>query len=117
MKKGCFVKLIIALTIITAVIAYFVRYKFNEIILIPGRYLITKSLDENLGRIKESPEKDSLRILIKNYVSGIKKVDNDSGKSIGEFADSIKVMLTKDSVITKDELNNIKELLKRNMNK
>ncbi|MHB8580184.1 MAG: hypothetical protein ACYDA4_10035 [Ignavibacteriaceae bacterium] len=117
MKKGCFVKLIIALTIITAVIAYLIRYKFNEIILIPGRYFITKSLDENLGRIKESPEKDSLKILIKDYVSGIKKVDKFSGNSIGEFEDSIKIILTNDSVITNDELNDIKELIKRNMNK
>ncbi len=115
MKKGCFVKLIVALTIITAVITYLIRNRFNDFILVPGRYFINRSLDENFNKFKDSPEKDSLKILIRSYVNGIKKDDITSGKSIGEFADSIKTILGNDSVITRENLKNIKELLKRNV--
>ncbi|MHB1687503.1 MAG: hypothetical protein ACYCVH_09020 [Ignavibacteriaceae bacterium] len=116
MKKGCFVKSIIVLTILVAVAAYIIRYKFNDLILIPGKYFITKGLYENIDSIKESPQKDSLKILIKDYVSGLRNVDKISEKSINEFADSLKIIL-KDSVINEEELHNIKELLKRNTNK
>ncbi len=116
MKKGCFIKSIIILTILVAAIAYIVRHRFNELILLPGRYFISKGLNENMDYIKPSPEKDSLKILIRDYVTGLKHINKTSSKSIEAFADSLR-FIVRDSVINKDELNQIKEIIKRQAEK
>jgi len=116
MKKGCFVKSIIILTIVVAVIAYIVRHRFNELILIPGRYFISKGLNENVDYLKPSPEKDSLKVLIRDYVTGLKNLNKTSSKTIEAFADSLKFIL-RDSVISQDELQQVKEIIKRQTEK
>ena len=111
MKKSCFLRIIIFLTILTAVILYLVTNKFNEVILNPGKSLIINQINRNLNYVKDSPEKDSLQVLIKDYILGIKKVDSLSESSIGEFVDSLKVAL-KDSVIDNKEYKSLYKILK-----
>jgi len=111
MRKSCFIRAIIILTILTAVILYLVTHKFNEVILNPGKSLIINRINRDLEYVKDSPEKDSLQILIKGYILGIKKVDNISDKSIGEFIDTLKVAL-RDSVIDKREYQSLYNILK-----
>lgn len=111
MKKGCFVKTIVVLTIFTAVILYIVNRKFNEVILNPSKSLIINQINRDLNYVKDSPQKDSLQILIKDYITGIKKIDNVSDKSISEFIDTLKEAL-QDSTIDSTEYKKLYKILK-----
>lgn len=115
MKKGCFVQSIIVLTIITAAILYIVNHKFNEYILNPGKGMIVKHISEELDYVKDSPEKDSLRVLIKDYVENLKSIKNLSNGPIDKFVDSLKIAL-QDSAIDKKEYKNLSKLLRSNTN-
>jgi hypothetical protein len=112
MKKSCFIRVIIILTILTAVILYLVTHEFNEVILNPGKRLAIHEINKDFDYVKDSPEKDSLQHLIKSYILGIKKVNSLSDESIGRFIDSMKVDL-KDSVIDKRELKSLTTILKQ----
>jgi hypothetical protein len=116
MKKSCFIRAIIIITILTAVILYLVTHKFNEVILAPGKSLIISQINRDLDYVKESPEKDSLKLLIKDYILGIKKVDNLSDRCIGEFIDTLKTALS-DSVIDEREYKSLCKILKSNEEK
>ncbi len=66
---------------------------------------------KHLTYIKETPEKDSLKILLKDYVKDkISKSKSINSDDLDWLLDSIKVVAT-DSLITKDDLNKIKELI------
>ncbi|MGD1007655.1 MAG: hypothetical protein ABR980_10545 [Ignavibacteriaceae bacterium] len=116
MKKGCFLRTIIIITILTAVVLYLITHKFNEVILNPGKSLIISQINRDMEYVKDSPEKDSLQLLIKDYIRGIKKVDNLSDKSIGEFLDTLKIALS-DSVIDKREYKSLYKILKPKVEK
>jgi hypothetical protein len=111
MKKSCFIRAIIILTILTAVILYLVTHKFNEVILNPSKSLIINQINRDLDYVKDSPEKDSLQLLIKGYILGIKKVNNLSDETIGEFIDTLKSSL-RDSVIDRREFRSLYKILK-----
>ncbi len=110
MKKGCFIKSIMILTVLTAAILYIVYNKFNDFFLNPGKQLIVTSLNSEINRIHASPEKDSLKSMIKEYIDGIKDVKNISHKSVEDFADSLNFVL-KDSVISPAELKHLRTIL------
>jgi hypothetical protein len=117
MKKGCFLKIIIALTILVAAILYIVENKFDDLILKPGvnviKNVVNDNLDQELIRVKNTPEKDSLKVIINDFLdNGVKKIHKVSDKMVEEMVDSIKYAVS-DSVINKSELKNIKKMLKR----
>jgi hypothetical protein len=116
MKKSCFIRAIFIITILTAVILYLVTHKFNEVIINPSKNLIINQINRNLDYVKDSPEKDSLQGIIKEYILGIKKVDNLSEKSIGEFIDTLNAALS-DSIIYKREYKSLYNILKTKVEK
>ena len=114
-KKGCFLKIIIALTIIIAVILYIVQNHLDDVVINPAKKVISSFMVsgafKHLTYIKETPEKDSLKILLKDYVKDkISKSKSINSDDLDWLLDSIKVVAT-DSLITKDDLNKIKELI------
>jgi len=115
MKKGCFLKIIIALTIIIAAILYIVQNHLDDVVINPAKKVISDFIvsgaDKQLNYIKETPEKDSLRILLKYYMKDkISKSKTINTDDLDWLIDSIKVVVV-DSLITIDELNKIKELI------
>lgn len=112
MKKGCFIKTVVILTIITACILYIVNHKLNQVILNPGKGLIISEINRDLEHVRPSPEKDSLKIMIKNYINGLNSVDKLSEKSFSDFFDSIKIAV-QDSLIDKSEFKSLSRILKR----
>lgn len=113
MKRGCFIKSIIILTIFVGAIAYIVQYKLDDWVLKPTKKIflpvIENSIKDKFEFINNSPEKDSLISLISSYVE---KTD------LLEEADSIKIklwsqinLIAVDSIVTKDELNYLNNLL------
>ncbi len=115
MKKGCFVKSIFILTVLTAVILYLINNKFESMIINPGKDFAINQMTKEMHFVKASPEKDSLKNLIRNYVARIKSFDKVSERRIGNFADSLKIAL-KDSVINQSEYNNLYHILNQKEN-
>jgi tRNA C32,U32 (ribose-2'-O)-methylase TrmJ len=111
MKKGCFIQIIIVLTIVTAAVLYIVNNKFDEIIFNPGKSLIVNQITKDLNYVKETPEKDSLRSLITSYIKNLKSFKSISKKPIERFVDSLKIAL-KDSIINKREYKNLSKILR-----
>ncbi len=115
MKKGCFIKGIIVLTILVAVILYIFQYHLDDWIMNPAKEffseLFVSGVEDELSFINESSEKDSLRTLLKDYLKD--KFTNTkelSNKDIDWLIDSVKVVV-RDSIITKEDLNKIKNLI------
>ncbi len=112
MKKSCFIRSIIILTILTAVILYLINHKFSELVVNPGKHLIINQINKDFEYVKDTPEKDSLKLLINNYIFKIKNLNNLSDKTVGDFADSLQNAL-QDSIIDRREFNSLSRLLKR----
>ena len=114
MKKGCFIKGIIILTILVASITYIVQNKFNDFIFKPSRKLIAplfvNDFNERLQIIKAGPKRDSLKSLVTRYIedaNNIKELSSDSLKSLFGFINYV----IADSVITQRELENVKQFI------
>lgn len=116
MKKGCFIKSIVILTIFTAVILYIVKHKFNDFVLKPGKSVLStfvmNEFDKKFDYVKESPQKDSLKVLLKNYISSVNNFKDNSHDSMNSFIDSLKSAVT-DSVISNVELKKLKSLIQK----
>lgn len=115
MKKGCFIKSIILLTIVAAVIVYFVKYHFDDVVINPVKGLIAIGVEEELNKqlshIQSSEEKDSLISFVKDYVYSINNLDEIKEKNFNNFIKSVKFVYS-DSVITKTELDSFIYLFK-----
>lgn len=117
MKKGCFIKGVFILTIVTGVIVYLVQTKFDTLILTPGKTYLTKfartAVDKRVRSIKDSPEKDSLNAMLKSFFSEkLFTMHTFSDKMFNPLTDSLE-KFSKDSIIDKNELRNIKLTLKK----
>lgn len=117
MKKGCFLKLIIILTIVVAAILYLIQNKFDEYFLEPGKELalsiIENSWDEDLKYVKESVEKDSLKSLMKFYITELK-----SSAHIAKKSDALIKYISatlEDSIIDMNELNSVRQLINESL--
>jgi len=115
LKKGCFVKSIIVLTILVAAILYIVQNHLDAI-LKPGKKilknLVLSDIENKLTYFKSNAEKDTLKIMLDDYLT--KKIENASTISDKDFDWLIAYLDTvaQDSIIDDRELNRIKELIK-----
>jgi hypothetical protein len=114
MKKGCFIKAIIILTIIVASITYILQNKFNDFIFKPGKKIIlplfVNEFKSKLNSVKESPQKDSLYVLIKNYIEDAKNIHDLSDENLKPLVVRFGNIIA-DSVVTTSELNSIRDYL------
>lgn len=117
MKPGCFIKSIVVLTVIVAVIVWIVQNRLNEFILNPGRKaiatVILKGVDKKIDMLKENLEKDSLRVLFHDLMD--KKIytfNTFSNKMFEPIKDSLEVF-SEDSIIDKKELERLTELFRK----
>ena len=114
MKKGCFIKAIIILTIIVASITYILQNKFNDFIFKPGKKIIlplfVNEFKSKLNSVKESPQKDSLYVLIKNYIEDAKNMHDLSDENLKPLVVRFGNIIA-DSVVTTSELNSIRDYL------
>ena len=114
MKKGCFIKIVIFLTIIVASITYIFQNKFNDFIFIPGKKVILpifiNDFNKNLAYVKDGPKKDSLNLLIKNYLENSRNINELSEDSLKPFVREIYSIIA-DSTITSSELRNFNDFI------
>jgi hypothetical protein len=112
MKKSCFIRTIFILTIITGVAVYLIQTKWPSIkIMLAG--FPRKGIDKTLVKFKDSPEKDSLKVMLDNFFTeDLVNMDQFSNKMFDPLVTSLK-NFSSDSVIDKKELNQIKEILEK----
>ncbi|MCH8033871.1 MAG: hypothetical protein IH950_08980 [Bacteroidetes bacterium] len=114
MKKGCFLKFIIIFTIVLAVILYLVQNKFDELFLEPGKEIILTAIEDSwnteLEYVKDSIEKDSLKSLLRFYVSGIQSSDYLPDKRTETVINYLEQTF-QDSLIDVEELSHINKLI------
>lgn len=116
MKKGCFVTLIVTLTIIVAAVLYIFQNHFDSLIMNPGKKIIAEFIKDEFNSklmiVIDSPEKQELKELIEGYSNNIEKYKNVNEDDIKKVIDSINAAIS-DSIIYRAELENIKQLTKR----
>ncbi len=137
MKKGCFLKSIIILTILLAVVLYLFEHHFDDLVIKPGKGILKdialSEITKKFDKVKKSPEKDSLEVLINDFVeSKINKIDfekdnkqngdknikiniNDDelDNQIQRLMDSLNIYLN-DNIVDKKDLQKVIEILKEN---
>jgi len=114
MKKGCFLSVIITLTIVLIVVFYLVRYYGEDLLEVGKEQLVEfvqSDITTKIGNLEDNEYSDSLNILVKQYFKDLDLLDIESELSrIEEFSDDIEVVLM-DSKIDSAEFNFITNLL------
>jgi hypothetical protein len=116
MRKGCFVKVIIILTILTAAVLYIIQYRFDDLIKEPAKKFISGLAADEIAKefdfVKDSPEKDSLIAIAADFVASKSDlIDSYSKKDAAYIKERLNFYL-RDSIITKEELEQIKNEIK-----
>jgi hypothetical protein len=114
MKKGCFIKVVIILTIVVASVTYIIQNKFNDFIFKPGKKIIlpifVNEFKNKLNAVKDSPQKDSLNLLLKNYIEHSKNISDLSDDSLKPLQIKINNIIS-DSIVSQNELQDIKDFI------
>jgi hypothetical protein len=112
MKKSCFVRTIFILTIIIGTSVYLIQTKWPFIKnMIAG--FPRKGIEKSLVKFKESPEKDSLKVMLNNFFTeDFVNMHQFSSKMFDPLVTSID-KFSSDSILDKNELNQIKEILEK----
>ncbi len=114
MQKGCFLKFIIIFTIFVAVILYLVQNKFDEFFVKPGKKILLSVLnekwDEELSYVKESIEKDSLKILINEYLTQMKSKEDLTGDKTSAIINQLGTIV-QDSIVDAGELLKMRKII------
>ena len=119
MKKSCFIKAVIIITIFVAATIYIIQYKLDDWFIKPTKnILITeagKNWESETRHINDSVQKDSLRSLLIYYFENIKSmkdvVNLDQEKIFEEFE-----LVIEDSLITDEEISKLTLLMQKEQN-
>lgn len=108
MKPGCFIKFVIVLTIVVAVVVWIIQNKLDDFVLNPARKafveLLMNGVDKKIAILKESSEKDSLRLIIKDFVENkVKSMNTFNTEMFDPLKDSLN-NFSGDSILNKHEL-------------
>lgn len=114
MKKGCFLTVIIFLTIILIVVFYLVKF-YGEDLLDVGKEKLVEFAQEkiysDITDLQENEYVDSLKFVVNNYFNDLENLDVGSElEKIEELTDNFDVILM-DSKIDSTEFDFIKNFL------
>jgi hypothetical protein len=112
MKKSCFIRSVFILTVITGIIVYLIQTKWDTI-----KYMLAdvprKGIEKSLVKFKESPEKDTLKTLLDDFFTKrLVNFNQLNNKMFDPLVTSLNY-ITSDSLISKEQLNQIKQILKK----
>ena len=114
MKKGCFLTVIVVLTLILIAVFYFVKFYGEDILEVGKEKLVEFAQDKIYGDINELEDNeyvDSLKIVIGDYFRDIDHLDIENElERIEEFSDDFEVILM-DSKIDSAEFDFITNIL------
>ncbi len=115
MKKGCFITVIISLTIILLIVFYGIKY-YGDDILKFGKVetisLLKHKISDDMKKVEVSTYSDSLKAEIENYLATIDTLEFNKStiNKFGEVADAVEVVLA-DSKIDSAEFHFIKKII------
>lgn len=116
MKKGCFIKTVIILTILIAAISYIIQYKIEDWLDKPGRELVynetIKDFETELNMIADSTKTDSLKSLLAHFFYNAKSLEENVNLEKESFIIKFKKIIA-DSSITEQEISILTSILKR----
>ena len=119
MKKGCFIKSVILVTILVGIVVYIVQYKLEDWLIEPGEKMFIQKIAENWNLestfIKDSKEKDSLKVLVEYYANRIKKMEEVVNLENNLFLNELEEII-EDSLVTEKELSNLTQILQKEEN-
>ena len=119
MKKGCFIKSVILVTILVGIVVYIVQYKLEDWLIEPGEKMFIQKIAENWNLestfIKDSKEKDSLKVLVEYYANRIKKMEEVVNLENNLFLNELEDII-EDSLVTEKELSNLTQILQKEEN-
>lgn len=114
MKKGCFITVIVVLTVILIAIFYLVKFKGEELVDFGKDKLVEYAqlnIESDIDNLEQSEYVDSLKIVMLDYFKKIDKLDVKMElERIEEFSDDIEVILM-DSKIDSAEFDFITNIL------
>jgi len=117
MKKGCFLTVVVALTIILIAVFYFVRFYGEDLLDVGKEKLVEFAQDkitDDINSLQDNEYVDSLRNVVGEYFSEIENLDvKNELERIEEFTDNFEVILM-DSRIDSAEFDFIKKILVKN---
>ena len=116
-RKGCFLGLLVILTVIIAIVIYFFKYHKNEVEGIFKPVVLSSmknDIFEKLNNVETNKYKDSLKSIISDYIVQIKNKENFKLEKAGNFFENIKITLN-DEIIDSLEIINIRNLLIKDM--
>ncbi|MBI1933508.1 MAG: hypothetical protein HYS24_13330 [Ignavibacteriales bacterium] len=117
MKKGCFISVIVTLTVLLAVIFYLIKFHGDELLSFGKDKLLeyTKSkIVSDLEKLKDQEYGDSLKVELDNFFNTFNK-DNleDRLNALEPLSQNIEIIV-KDNKIDSTEFELIKQTLKSN---
>ena len=117
MKKGCFIAVIITLTVSLLLIFYAIKY-FGDDITKFGKEKITnlahEKINSDIAKIEKSNYADSLQQIVDNYFNDSSKVDIEAQlEGLKEFGQNIEAIIN-DSQIDSAEYAFLKQTIKNN---
>ncbi|MFZ1290037.1 MAG: hypothetical protein WAR79_08100 [Melioribacteraceae bacterium] len=115
MKKGCFLTVIISLTIIVAAIFYIIKYHGEDLLDIGKDKVIEfaqSKINSDLNNLENKQYVDSLKIVMNKFFKDFENKDLESKlDKLNDFSQNIEVIV-KDSKIDSVEFAFIKQTLK-----
>jgi hypothetical protein len=114
MKKGCFLTVIVVLTVILIGVFYLVRFHGEDLIELGKDRLVEfaqNQIESDIEKLDDNEYVDSLKIVIGKYFEDIDKLDVEKElERIEEFSDDFEVILM-DSKIDSAEFDFITNIL------
>lgn len=114
MKRGCFITVIVVITIIMGTVLYIFQNHFDNLILNPGKKIIAGIVNDEISKkmksVKESSAKTEMMAAIKGFSENSKILKLISEDDVKEIVEEIKAAAA-DSVIDESELKEISQLL------
>ncbi|MGE5499923.1 MAG: hypothetical protein ACM3Q2_17755 [Syntrophothermus sp.] len=117
MKKGCFLGILVFITITIGIVSYVVKNKPEMVTGVVRPWMVDRINDEfkkSIDKISESPEKDSLNAVVGRYISFIKNEEGiDFDKDKGFFEEFH--FAVRDSVIDSAEIAQLKKIFTKHV--
>lgn len=96
MKKGCFISVIVFLTLLLIAVFYLVKYHGEDLLNLGKGKLIElaqEQIENDIDNIEQNEFSDSLKVVLREYFDNLDKMDVEKGlEKIEEFTDNIDVI-------------------------
>lgn len=97
MRKGCFISVIVFLTLVLIAVFYLVKFHGEDLLNVGKEKMIELTQNKVLSdieSIEQNEYADSLKIVLSKYFDNMKELEVDDGlNKIEEFTDNIDVIL------------------------